>query len=92
MILWIVEGGEDERCVCRCWRKGANGEIEGSVVVDEREGCAERGTKWMGEGEGIVRRLERSNVWQNGADDAGFSVCQISVPVLIKIMHELSGQ
>jgi len=73
MMRWIVVGGVEEKFVCKCVRNFVNGEIEGSVGLKDRSGCVERGMKCMFEGEGRVRRLERSNVWQKVAVLVGFS-------------------
>lgn len=73
IIRWIVVGEDEASCVWRCVRNFVNGDTEGSVGLNDRSGCVERGVKWMFEGEGRMRRLERSKVWQN-VDVVVFSV------------------
>jgi hypothetical protein len=55
-------------------RNFVNGEAVVSASLNWKSGCVERGMKCMFEGEGRVRRLERSKSWQNVVLLALFSV------------------
>lgn len=65
MMRCMVAGFEDERCDCRCARNLVKGEDVVSASLNWKSGCVERGMKCIFEGEGRMRRLERSKSWQN---------------------------